>query len=39
MGPVRRFARAAEFWVLLTLSVGAAVYFLGGQLGINSVFK
>ncbi len=39
MGSVRRFARAAEFWVLLVLSVGTAAYFLGGQLGISSVFR
>lgn len=39
MGSLRRFARAAEFWVLLALSVGVTVYFVGGQLGISSVFK
>ena len=28
MGTVRRFARAAEFWVLLAFMVGPAIYFL-----------
>lgn len=28
MGAVRRFARAAEFWVLLVLSVGVTAYWL-----------
>lgn len=33
MGPVRRFARAAEFWVLLVLSVAlfAAVIVSAGK--------
>lgn len=28
MGPVRRLARAAEFWALLALMVGPVTYFL-----------
>lgn len=28
MGAVRRFARAAEFWGLLVLSVGVTAYWL-----------
>lgn len=28
MGPLRRFARAAEFRVLLALSLGVPVYWL-----------
>lgn len=28
MGSLRRFARAAEFWVLLALMVGPTLYYL-----------